>query len=173
MITYKKITNIVDKVKYLDVVWEILIHSYTSVSGGLLFKTKDDLLTSTKLWKIIIKKGNVIAVTVFKSKHGLKLVAMGIVNIKQKKDVLLALAKSIEEDLKHSWMEVSGKAEDFVMKHCNAYKYMIHNAYARELLSKEIYLRDDGYHYYREISNLKKEKIIVGTPFAHEIFEKI
>lgn len=166
----RKLINIVDKVKYLDIVWEILSQSYATVSGGLLFSSKNDLLTSTSVWKVVLKKGKVIAVTIFKSKHGLKLVAMGITTAKNKKDVLKKLAQSIEEDLNHIWMEVSGSAETFIMKYCHAYRYIIHNSFASTLLGKEVLEDASGYHYIRAISGIQKQKIIVGTPNIQEIF---
>jgi len=164
MIQSKKVTNLVDKVSNLNRVWEILSQSYRDVPGGLLFTDKNDLLISTVLWKLIFKKGKIIAVTVFKAKFGLKLVAMGADKLSYGKQAVAALSKSIAEDLKHIWMEVSESAETFLMMRCSAYKYIIHNSYASVLLKKSVSIESDGYHYSRTISNIRKSKIIVGTP---------
>ncbi len=160
----KNILNLVDKVKYLDIVWDILSQSYKNISGGLLFKSKYDLLYSTSMWKIILKRNKVLAVMVFKAKHGLKLVAMGADKLSYGKESVIALSKNIQEDLKHMWIEVSDNAEEFLMHQCGAYKYMISNNFATSLVEKELVLDNNGYHYYRKIANIQKHKIIVGTP---------
>ncbi len=170
MLQSKKVTNLVDKVANLNRVWEILSISYKDVPGGLLFADKNDLLYSTVMWKLILKKGKIIAVTVFKAKFGLKLVAMGADKLFYGKQAVVALSKSITEDLKHIWMEVSDAAETFLMTQCHAYKYSIHNSFAAALLKKSVIIESDGYHYSRKISDISKSKIIVGTPSASMLF---
>ncbi len=123
------------------------------------------------MWKLILKKGEVIAVTIFKAKHGLKLVAMGADRLNYGKEAVVALSRSIKEDLKHIWMEVSGSAENFLMTHCDACRYIINNTFADALLGKELTLDTNGYHYSRKIANIQKSKIIVGTPSVLELLE--
>lgn len=167
MLSIRLLSQASDRLLYLDPAWDILSESYQDVPGGLLFNDKFDLLDKTMMWKVILKNNELMALTVFKAKMGLKLVAMGADREHFGKMAVDALAKSI--DLKHVWMEVSGKAETFVMKRCNAKKYLIENNRASVLLKKEIALNKDGYHYVREISGIEKEKLIVGTPYNANI----
>lgn len=173
MLNQKRVVNLVDKALYIDRVWEILSLSYRDVPGGLLFSDKIDLIVSTALWKVVLKKGRVIAVTVFKAKRGMKLVAMGADVLGYGKQAIIALSKSIREDMGRVWMEVSGSAEDFLMKHCGAYRYVIHNSYASSLLHKSVITQSDGYHYVRDISHIKKSKIIVGTPYMSDLYDNL
>jgi len=151
------------RVKYIDRVWELLISGYQDVKGGLLFETKEDLLSTTAQWKVIMYGKRVIGVTVYKVKRGLKLVAMCVTKIDTyRKMALQVLEKVIRNDLKKCWMELSEGAERFVMKFAKA--YVIPNHLVPSILGKKIELSDDGVHYARVIQNIKKEKILLGTP---------
>ncbi len=161
----KILTLIRDKyrLKYIDIVWKLLEEGYRDVKGGLFFKTKEDLLNATTQWKVIICKNIIIGVTVYKAKRGLKLVALCVTKIDiYKKLALQALEKLIKSDLKKCWMELSEGAERFVMKF--AKEYVVQNYLVAQILGKEIELSTDGMHYTREIKNIKKEKILLGTP---------
>jgi hypothetical protein len=160
------ISNLVDRVNHLNRVWEILQNSYKNVNGGLLFKNKEDLLNNTNEWKLIFYNGHIIAVMVFKSKFGKKIVALGR-DSNYGELSIRALALSLEKTLAIAWMEVSEKAEEFVFKYCNAHSYMIHRSLAYLLIAKAIEPLEDGYHYVRKISGIKKAKIIIGTPLMN------
>ncbi|MEA2092274.1 MAG: hypothetical protein U9O83_07915 [Campylobacterota bacterium] len=150
-----------EMLNYIDRVWEVLEEGYENVKGGLYFKSKSELLTNTTLWKVVLFQGKVVAVTIYKAKKGLKLVAMSISN-KFRDVALSALARLIRRDLKICWMELSEAAESFVMKH-GGKDYIVPNHLVEKILGKNILLADDGMHYTREVMHMKKKKILLGT----------
>ncbi len=160
ILTLKRNTH---KTKYIDIVWKLLVDGYRDVEGGLFFKNRETLLQTTVQWKIVIYKEKVIAVTIYKKKKGLKLVALTVSKVNKYKNIALeALSDLIKKDLKSCWMELSEGAERFVMKFAKA--YVIPNRLVSNILNKKIELSDDGMHYFRVIQNIKKEKILLGTP---------
>jgi len=157
--------NDLEKAKYIDIIWDILLKGYEKVKGGLFFKSKDELIKTTVKWKIVLSDdNNVLAVSVYKAKKGLKLVAMSI-NQMFRNISIPALAKSIKEDLSTCWMEISEKAEEFVMQN-GGLDFIIPNNLIQKILEdkKIIAFSSDGNHYSRIIQNIQKEKILVGTP---------
>ena len=151
------------KSKYIEMVWQLLVEGYRDVEGGLFFEDKEKLLKTTVQWKIVVYKKRVIAVTIYKKKKGLKLVALTISKLSQYKKIALnALSSLIKKDLKNCWMELSEGAEKFVMKF--AKEYVIPNSLVSHILDKNIELNEDGVHYFRVINDIKKEKILLGTP---------
>ena len=150
-----------DKKHYVNTVWEILNAGYKHVKGGLHFKSKQELIEKTEMWKLIIYRGEVVAVTVYKAKKGLKLVAMSVGN-KFRDIAVKLLGEVIQRDLKQCWMELSEAAERFVMNLGGA-KYVLPNYVAEKVLGKQVEPVGDGVHYVREIMGVKKEKILLGT----------
>jgi hypothetical protein len=157
------ISNLVDKTIHLNRVWEILQKSYKNVNGGLLFTSKEDLLCNSSEWKLIFYRKKVVGVMIFKAKFGRKIVAIGR-DERYGQYSINALALSLEQTLYYAWMEVSEKAEEFILKYCNVYQLLIHQSIAIMLISKTIEPLEDGYHYFREIAGIKKAKILIGTP---------
>jgi len=158
-----KITNLVDKALWVKRVFKILKRAYESVDGGLLFDNESDLIKNTSFWRIATVNDNrVIAITVFKERRGQKLVALAT----DTKDDLdkEALRELIDISLDFAYMEVSQRAENFILKYCKRAKdYLIHSSIAREYLDKDIKELKDGYHYIRKIAGISKEKILLGT----------
>lgn len=151
------------KTKYIEMVWKLLVDGYRDVEGGLFFENQETLLKNTVQWKIIIYKEKIIAVTIYKKKKGLKLVALTVSKLHKYKNIALdALSALIKKDLKSCWMELSEGAEKFVMKF--AKEYVIPNNLVAHILDKTVELNEDGVHYLRVIKNIKKEKILLGTP---------
>ena len=159
-----KVSNSVDKVRWADQVWDILKEAYSRVEGGLLFRDKSELIIETSVWKMVVKKGHIVAVAIFKSKFGQKLVAMGVNSSMDKGFSKKALAFLLRSSLEKAWMELSEAAEVFVMKYCGGERFLIHHSEAVRYLNKTIETLDDGYHYMREIAGIKKTKILLGTP---------
>ncbi len=149
---------------YLEQVWQLLQDSYADVPGGLHFASRQQLLETTVRWKLVLQDKQLLAVTVYKAKKGLKLVAMGI------NQGLQALGKAaliliIKQDLPSCWMELSEKAERFVLKYCDGHNYIIHSSLVAQLLDKPITPHDaDSYHYCRFVQQLMKVKIALGSP---------
>ena len=151
------------RLKHINCVWELLKEGYKDVKGGLFFTSKENLLTTTSQWKVIVSNNTIIAVTIYKAKKGLKLVAMTASKaMEYKKIAVKALAKLIKKDLRTCWMELSEAAEHFVMKF--AADYAVENSHVARIIEKDITLSSDGVHYFRTIKNINKEKILLGTP---------
>ena len=159
--TTKKLNNKNEKLKYINDVWNILSEAYSNVEGGLFFNSKEELLTKTALWKVVVFDSQVIAVTIYKVKHGLKLVALAIHN-SFKNIAKKALARIIKSDLKKCWMELSEAAERFIIS-LGGDKFIIPSHLVAAVLNKEIRPTSDGVHYIRNIMGIEKEKVLLGT----------
>jgi len=157
----KTLNNREEKEQYINSVWRVLNEGYKNVKGGLHFKSKAELLEKTEFWKVICYQGEVVAVTIYKAKKGLKLVALSV-GKKFREIAVSALKNVIKKDLKQCWMELSEAAEKFVLG-LGGDKYILPNYLVEQVLGKEIQLTSDGIHYTREIMGMKKEKILLGT----------
>ena len=159
----KEVENKQEMRRYADQVWRILEAGYAQVKGGLHYGSLEELIDSSALWDVAVQGGQVLAVTVFKAKRGLKLVAMSL-DRAFGEVAKCALQKMVRFRLSMCWMELSGAAERFVMKYCDGERYRLAAAHATELLGKAVRLSHDGFHYSREIMGIEKEKIAIGTP---------
>jgi len=149
------------KAQYIHEAWNILEEAYKNVKGGLFFKSKDELISSTSLWKVILHHNKMIGITVYKAKHGLKLVALAV-SMKAKELAKTALRKVVKADLKQCWMELSEAAEKFVMG-LGGDKYIIPNRLVASIIDKEVGPTSDGIHYMRNIMGEEKQKVLLGT----------
>jgi hypothetical protein len=146
--------------------WDILLVTYSKEPGGLHFKSFYDFIQKTHSLKLAISKTDscVLSVLVLKKKNGLKICALGRKrnSIHNGKESLIAL---IKDSLKSCWIEASGKAEDFINKHCEGKLYQVNDSVISHLLGGIIILKGDGYHYTRYIPEIRmtKEKCIYGT----------
>ncbi|MFM5089863.1 hypothetical protein ACK30K_16695 [Aeromonas caviae] len=158
------LTNSRQMQPYLDQVWALLVASYSEVSGGLHYAEPADLLSKTQRWRLVTYRGRVIASTLFKAKRGWKLVAMASCR-QHGLRARHALRRLICADLPRAWMELSERAERFVLRCCGGHHYLIHASLAATLLDKPVEpVAEDGYHYRRTVAGLLKAKVIVGTP---------
>lgn len=160
------VTNKQRMQQYLAQVWDLLEKSYANVSGGLHYNEPAELLTDTQRWRLVFYKGCLIAVTIFKAKRGWKLVAMATCRQdSMRAQAHHALQRLIRADLPRAWMELSERAEHFVLYHCGGHQFLIHASLASYLLDKPVeHTTEDGYHYRRTVVGLLKTKVIVGTP---------
>lgn len=149
---------------YRQQVWQLLAESYARVTGGLNYTCAEELISTSARWKLALHGGRVVAVTIYKAKKGLKLVAMAA--CRQARDWgRRALINIIRQDLRHCWMELSEQAEHFVLKYCGGHRFIIHNSLVPHLLDKPVTpFEQDGFHYCRTIQGQSKLKIAVGTP---------
>ena len=149
--------------RYQAQVWALLVASYEKVAGGLHYETVAQLVNSSAEWKVVLHNRQVVAVTVYRAKKGLKLVAMASCN-KLRQLGRLGLMRVLSQDLKRCWMELSEGAERFVMRYCGGDRYLINNSLACQILEKdEVIAAENSYHYYREVNNVRKQKILLGT----------
>lgn len=160
-----------DRVKYKDVVWNIMQQSYAKAGGFKSAVSPEELVDTTNLWKLVVRtdatgKRRVTAANVYRDQHGRKSVASGTDGTLQgKRDYI----KIKDEDIKmlRAWAEVSGATEKIMIK---TGAIPISNKYAAELTGKEIVSYDpDGYHYTRLILGEPHEKVIYGYPNHPEI----
>ncbi|MFT0213941.1 hypothetical protein VQ643_15285 [Pseudomonas sp. F1_0610] len=148
--------------KYSQAVWELLQANYADVTGGLHYTSIEQLINTSAMWKVALHKKQVVAVTIYKAKKGLKLVALAACQ-KLKKVACIALSNIIRRDLKSCWMELSERAERFVMLYCGGQDFIISNELAAQILEKQVVCLNNGYHYLREINNQPKSKLLLGT----------
>lgn len=152
------------KEKYLDKVYAILEESYSKVEGGLNFESKQDLLKNTSVWKLMFCAEKLIGVVVYKSKLGLKLVALGLVKA-YKELAIKRLYRILKSNLTRTWMEISEGFEKFVLKISGVERFIHANNVAEAFTQKQIIEQcADGVHYKRDINGVIKTKLIVGTP---------
>lgn len=157
---FLEVTTKEEMTNYLPEVWALLVEAYARVPGGLHYESPEEVIAKTNVWHLMVLGGKVQAVTLHKSKHGLKLVAMA-----KSQDSRQELVVLISHALRHGWMELSDQAEKFVIKHCEGHRFIIHSSHARKLLEKNILpSSSDGYHYRRKIMNHHKVKILLGSP---------
>lgn len=155
-----------EKRAFQQAVWDLLAVAYREVEGGLYYADLDEMVNTTSEWQLALADGQLIAVVLFKAKKGRKMVAFGATADPALRNKLgkQALADMISSQLGSAWLEVSEKAERFVMGLGGA-RYLIDNRWAAKLTGKPLLgLCDDGVHYIREICGFAKRKIIVGTP---------
>ena len=147
---------------FLEQVWRLLESSYRRVPGGLHFASPAELVATTDEWHLIVKNQQVQALTLHKYKRGLKLVALAKARTP---DAHIALTQLVNYAPRHGWMELSGKAESFVMRECEGHRFMISANLASRLLNKTILPSDsDSFHYKRTIMHTLKTKLLLGTP---------
>lgn len=163
---YEDILSQNEKIFIVDDVFKILEDSYRNVKGGLHFTDKDELINKTDLWKIIYLDEIIVGVIIYKAKKGLKMVALGIANSithKSQSYIKSMLSTIFKLTFSNTWMEVSEGVEKFLIKN-GGELFFIKNTMASQLTGKKILsLKNDGYHYTREINGIIKTKIMIGT----------
>ncbi|EKO3587249.1 hypothetical protein [Vibrio cincinnatiensis] len=160
--TFYKLTTLSEKEAYLAQVWDILQASYQQVPGGLHYSKPQDALNKTDEWHLIVENDQVLALTLHKYKHGVKLVALAKSRLAGSRR---ALKQLIEYALLHGWMELSDQAESFVMRECQGHRFLIHASFAPLLLKKTILPAEgDSFHYRRRIMQSVKTKLLLGSP---------
>jgi hypothetical protein len=170
--TYVNAINPDQKQKYAKQVWDILQDSYSSLPGGFATAaTIEELIEKSWLWKMVKKDGKIVAVQIYKDKHGRKGIAGGTDGSRVGKE---AFSKIVADDIKlnRSWAETSGAPERIMTK---LGATPVPNSLAAMLTGKEILsLNPDGYHYTRLIAGKPYEKIIFGTVnVPEEVIKKL
>lgn len=152
--------------------WDVLTSAYQKVPGGLHFDSAQALVNNTSFWEVVMDKGRLVALVVYKNKAGLKISAFAYNYAcgKAGKDDLREL---LTQCLQYSWIEVSDQAKPFVLQQCGGDGMRIKNDQAPQLLKLEVKYDDDdkeGFHYFRTIQGETKHKIMVGTPNRFDAF---
>ena len=160
------LTEEAQKVIRMHEVWNLLSAAYSTVPGGLNFTSPMEMVRKTSDWNLSYYNNSLVCALLSKSKAGQKVVAFGATADKHlRPSGKEALTTTIEQMLKNNcWMEVSEKAERFVLSIVGS-SLIVPNYLAAALTKKQISnLFPDGIHYTREICGLQKTKMIVGTP---------
>jgi hypothetical protein len=154
------------KALHLEEVWALLYAAYSTVPGGLKFTSPEDIVKNTTDWNLCYSNNSLVCALISKLKAGQKIVAFGVTGDNHlRPSGRKALASTIRQMLNNNcWMEVSEKAERFVLSTVGS-SLIVPNSLAAPLTKKPIInLCSDGSHYIREICGIQKTKIIVGTP---------
>lgn len=147
---------------FADSAFALLLSAYSTVPGGLHFNNAEELCSKCCRFDLIMIDQQLAAVVVYKAKHGLKISAFGYDRTlgETAREALRAL---LTKRLQHAWIEVSDRAENFVLNQCQGRDLIIANHFAPQLLDAQIEADVDGLHYRREILGHTKRKIMVGT----------
>jgi len=160
------IINLFDKEKeeYKDIVWELLISSYSSIGGikGSGFESKEAMIKRIKMWKLAKKNNKIVAGILYKDKNDIrKSVAIFTDGSKEGK---VELAKMLKDDFSRSSIEVSHDLLKFIERKMPIIlkKYVIDTKYVSDILGKDIKIIDDK-KYERDINGTKVIKMMLGT----------
>lgn len=148
-----------DKEPYADQVWKILQQSYEEIGGYKGSPDVDDLIDDSSLWKLNRKGGKIVAVRIYKDKHGRKSIAAGTDGSEAGKK---AVYQTMKDDLRlnRAWAEVSGKVEHILVDKLKGQP--VPNIHAEKILKKKILKLDkNGYHYWRLLDGEPHRKVIV------------
>jgi hypothetical protein len=162
-----------EKIKFVDVVTDLIYNSYKPVGGFKHIDNKDELRKELVLqsgkpntyWKLYRKDNTILAVVIYKNtKSGWRSVASGTNQTDVGKKALYKI-KSDEVSQKRSFSEVSGKMEHIMLK-MGAKKYPFD--VAEKILNQttphqKLIPDEDGYHYYRIINGKLQRKLLVGS----------
>lgn len=169
------------KRQHVDAAWNMLQNSYSKIGGihGSGFNSKEDMIKNIPMWKLVIKKGQVVAGAFYKDKQGRKRVAVATDGTDEGKS---HLAKIMTDDLHQgrAFGEVSGPSLAFSRKynpdfdnHIIPYDHVA-NIMARtgDEISKpdpnDPHVRkypEIAHHFYRrKIGNEWHTKLMVGKP---------
>lgn len=136
------------KTALVDNVWDLIHNTYKSIGRNIEGFTKDNLVSTPGIWKLIKRSGKLVAGVLYKDKNGRKIRLVFQDGTQEGKS---ELKKLLGDDIKfgRAWVEVSGPLEKVLtnlgMKHISSDK-------AEKLLGQKISkYHDDGFHYEREV----------------------
>ena len=152
--------------QYRNDIHDILRNSYSGIGGysGISSGSEDESKSihndiSNSAMKVVVRKGKVSAVTLYKKQLGRKSIAVGTDGTKRGK---LDFMKTAAEDnkMKRSWAEVSGAPEAIMRKIGTP---VVPSSEAEKLLGKKVRIVDKE-RYRRKIGSHSHEKVIMGHP---------
>ena len=148
---------------YLDQVWDMLQESYRRMNGFHSVKTKEDLVTECKMWKLSKKNGKVIAGIIYKDRNGRKSVWIFSDGTSEGKRELF---KFYTEDLtkKRAFKEVSKPILDWLEKYGFPVKdYLVPATVAKDIVADPTFkFTSDEFAYKRKIQDKEYEKYLLG-----------
>lgn len=163
---YVNVFNNAEKDVYADDVWDILQSTYEKLGGikGSGFRSKDEMIKTFPLWKLVRKNEKIVACILYKDKNGRKVAAIGQDGSQEGKE---ALRKAFMEEVKtqRSFGEVSGPALRMAEKLFGdeLEKYLIPAEEVSAILGKEVKILGK-FRYTRSIGSDTVEKVMFGKP---------
>lgn len=152
-------------IKEADLIWNMLIESYSKIGGLKTYKNKEQFLRMAKYAKLAYDGENIVACAIYRNMEGsYKMVAIGCNQEQNGKNGIQSIIQSdIEQMDFHFWAEVSGAIEHYFKKYNG---YPMPNLLAPKILNmshSEIRMSNqDEVHYERQISDEWFEKMIFG-----------
>ena len=169
--TYINVFSPEDKLKYVDSVWSIIQGTYARLGGikGSGFSSKEDMIASLPMWKLVKRDGVIVAVQLYKDKNGRKFVAAGTNNTPEGKE---DLKKMLVDELKHgrSFGEVNPNIYNLIgsiIGQNELLKYTVNASDVSKILGKEVIPSNTGLSYTRNINGHNEEKYMIGTPYQN------
>ena len=146
-----------DRIDWKEKAWDLMCAAYKNVAGGLHFNSPEHMLDDTQSWDVLYKDDQIFALLLYTEKHGQKIVGLGATESENyRHDAIVKLGELISQKLCSAWIEVSERAESFVLRNVGE-NHRISSHYASQLTGKSILnFQDDGFHYVREICGIQK-----------------
>ena len=155
------------KDKYKNIVWDILQKSYKNIGGFWTHKDPDELIKFTSLWKLNRKRGEIVAVAVYRDRMGRKCVGMGSNGTLPGIEALMGIMKEDQDPkLRRAWIEISPRLEKIWKKIGGK---QLNSNLANLILQTNVTPMDE-YHYERKIADREPQvKSIWGFPKVPEL----
>jgi len=113
-----RLSSTADRQAWQQPVHALLAEAYREVPGGLHYASADAMVAETQDWELLTHAGQLRAALLYKRKHGMKIVALAAsADPDQRRAAVAGLGELLRRRLREAWIEVSGRAETFVLRH--------------------------------------------------------
>lgn len=162
------LSNVEERLKYADRVWDMLNKAYESIGGlkGSGLSSKEEMIATIPLWKLKRRGDEILAVSLYKINAGRKRVAVATNVTPEGKDALRDMFRQDFEQ-KRSWVEVSGPSLRFLEKTFGEQlsEFEMTPEQVQQLIpDTKITPTGNGNRYTREIGGNQMEKLALGNP---------
>jgi len=164
--SFKTLSTPEEKEIIVDDIYDMIEKAYAPI-GGSTFKSPQDLIDSSGMWKIDRKDGKITAIAIYKnSPIGRKIVAIATDNSPRSKKKLIEILTA-DLMIRDGYVEVSGPLEKFLFRNIPGLSdFVVGNKEEIERIlgkGKTVEMSEDGLHYTRHIGGLGKphEKIML------------
>lgn len=158
--------------KYVDVVWDMMGAAYKKLGGLKGVSSKEDLIASTDIWKLVRRNGKIVACSLYSTKRGGRKTIGGCSDGSDtgKQGLYDIMKEDIKQLDRSAWAEVSGAIEHKMLQF-GAIKILAKDA--QKIIPDKPFLsiNFDGYHYTRLIGGTPHEKIMLGNVVGISGFE--
>ena len=162
-------SDLSEKKKYADEVFEILTRTYAPIGGikGNGFSNAEEMTMRIPMWKLVVKDGSVVCCILYKDKDGRKMVAAATDGSSEGKTELKRILKN---EFNRSYFEVSDPllgfmsrnfGQPFILEFAIKPSNNLERSSDPHYLNKYPMLKD--FFYYRKIGDTMATKISLGT----------